>query len=971
MNVEPTILVVSAGDPDERLIAALEQHGLYVERTGTDAFAGMFPLVAPDLVLCLGAPEARRVAALIDSAELAAPSRLAVLCSRGELPEMRRLPNSRVAAVLTTDSPPLLLAVRLVELTRSARGAEPASHRKATWRGIGAAPPAAASPTTSKGGATAPIVSAGSRLTSLRKFAKPVQESTQPAASAAPLGPHARQPAERSRWLRGGKARRAIVGDRNLTRALAIAAALTERGLDVLAVALDPSRTDWSQLQAHEPEVLLVDLESVEGPAKSWLQLFEADDELGDVRLVKLNFERVYDEVDEQVSLAALEPYIEELSSYRCEMPTIVADAERADFFPDDEQRHFPDDEQRTTHAGSEWSGRYSASSNPVVARGAGAAAHSVAERSAFVGFAEHDEDEMPTVARIDLSELVGPSTSPGTGPLRTPVPQRPPSSLPPQPVSVAFPPVGPHAQRLAQRSLSPSATPAPHQVPSPVQAGSSSKELAKGPFLGSSPPSASLVARKNSTATFPGWGPSSPPAAPASVTTPPEHPVPTSPFGSAPPAPRGTPRDVWAESAARNLAQAPGQAPAVEPPGRAFAESAAEPLVAPLAAAQFGQVAPPGARISAPPEVTGSAKPLGSRPPAPITQNGTVSSGVGPSSIPIELRRNAGLPGSFKVILGLFPAAALALLAACWLAPEKLPAELHAWLSSGDHAQKVPESQRPSSPPSLPHAPEPPKPQAPAPQAFAAWVLPPQQTPTCEQLVEAPSMIDGASIERGSAAWERARRLLVLGDMGAAHKHMCAAVLNNPQSLALEGLISYYLSLHAAEQAHKWSEVALDVRPDSRNAGELHGDALSQLGREQEARDAWLAALSLARGDQKVASRVAESYVGEAEKSLLSKDIPRAESMARRAAGLDPHSAAASALMASVFVALGEDEHARYWLKRCQEQNAEEPACLLVRGDFELEEGRSADAAATYRRVTQLAPGNRRGWQRLGRVPH
>src|SRR5690606_7295548 len=65
------------------------------------------------------------------------------------------------------------------------------------------------------------------------------------------------QRADASKWRRTGRAHRVVLADDDVTRGAAIAQALIARGLEVQVVPLDPARTRWAQLQAHNPEVLI------------------------------------------------------------------------------------------------------------------------------------------------------------------------------------------------------------------------------------------------------------------------------------------------------------------------------------------------------------------------------------------------------------------------------------------------------------------------------------------------------------------------------------------------------------------------------------------------------------------------------------------------------------------------------------------------------------------------------------------
>jgi Flp pilus assembly protein TadD len=245
-------------------------------------------------------------------------------------------------------------------------------------------------------------------------------------------------------------------------------------------------------------------------------------------------------------------------------------------------------------------------------------------------------------------------------------------------------------------------------------------------------------------------------------------------------------------------------------------------------------------------------------------------------------------------------------------------------------------------------------------------WTLGPGAAPACEKVVDPPAAVTALSVAAGSRAWEKARGLLVLGDMAGAQRQMCTAVLNHPQSLALEGLAALYLTLRTPSEALRWVEQALGVRPDRPKTLELYGDVLVMLGRETEARKAWLSGLRM-QADNKSIQLLARNLTEEADKALRSGDLPRAEQLARRAAGLDMTSARAAGTMAAVLLTAGQTELATRWTQRCVQIQAQEPSCLLAQGDLALSKGDLKTARTHYEKVTRLAPGDRRAWQKLG----
>jgi len=849
MKVEPTMLVVSGAEAPADLLTALEEQGVFVERAGPASFAEVLPVVAPDLVLAVGAAYALPMLEVLRATDKTTRARLAVVADPDAQSALRQLDRELLVTILSSDVPTSALAVRLATVAK--RLAERAAAERASSR-----PPAVVTTTAAARplpNPPAPAVrspgSPGERagvdrpkgLRSLTSAGLPRRGTlSSDKLKAVPL-PDLSLPQrpDGSKWRRSGRAHRVVLADDDVTRGAAIAQALIARGLEVQVVPLDPARTRWAQLQAHNPEVLIVDEVGSTDHGQVWLELFAADRVLSTARVIKVSLRALFDERTLSVSLKALEKHIEGLAAWRHEMPTII------------------DDEERPTLVGG------NDDSGP----------HPVPASTDFDG----DFDDRPTMAR-------GPATE-----------ARAPLAEPPAP-------------------------PTPSYGPPSVQLNDSIIAESKSFFGTGAPPPAPLPTQS-----------SHPPRPIASA------PAPTSWQPMAPPAPAS-----WQPSA-----QPPSTPPPSAPPPSTPPPASSPPLL--------GSRPPGGPLLSAP---LAAGTPLGpmrtSRfPTSPSTR---LAAELAP---PRRSQRSGWL---WVALLAVVVGGGFGLYRAGLIGAPPSASEPRAAASvdtpaarEGDRPQTAPSSSAAAAAGSVS-------------PISALWTTGTGQAPACEKVVDPPPEVTALTLAAGSRAWEKARGLLVLGDMAGAQKQMCTAVFNHPQSLALEGLAALYLTLRTPSEALRWVEQALGVRPDRPKTLELYGDVLITLGREADAKKAWLSGLGMApgQGDQAILL-LSKNLTDEADKALRSGDLPRAEQLARRAAGLDMKSPRAAGTMAAILLAAKERALAVRWTARCIELGREEPSCLLAQGDLALDGGDLKTARAHYEKVTRLAPGDRRAWQKLG----
>lgn len=237
-------------------------------------------------------------------------------------------------------------------------------------------------------------------------------------------------------------------------------------------------------------------------------------------------------------------------------------------------------------------------------------------------------------------------------------------------------------------------------------------------------------------------------------------------------------------------------------------------------------------------------------------------------------------------------------------------------------------------------------------------WVIPPKEpAKTCEELVTNLDVLKVGGIQQATLSWNQARQKMVLGDLDRAQVLMCEAVLLHEESLALEGLVSLYVTNRQPEQAARWIELALKVRGDRIKTLEVLGDVHSIRGKVDEAKKAFADALKVETSDQKVLDAVAEKTANEAESHLRAGAIAQAELLFRRAATLSPTNAKAAAGMAASHAAAGRTEGAQLWAEKTLNLDPENPVALVVQAGLVTEGGDSDRAIELCRRALKVDP--------------
>ena len=375
MAEELTVLLVSAVEPDENLVAQLEKQGVFAEQCLPDELSNMLALVEPSLVVQLGAPGAAEVVELLKTTNNVRRVRLVIVASRKDIPALRKLDRAVVVSLLATDIAPSVVATRISMLARKGPGKTdpPPEIAELPHPPPPAGPPRAVSkkPLTPVSKPISPLGSGTLGVPAPRKtLPRAVPPPTAVAAPPAALSPDRENanhgdktpvPAPKKRPLSTGDQAvqeepapetvrasidvvalslkdanpRIALADSDISRADLIACALREAGISARLVPLEAAATRWRLLRSFRPNILLADSSALQGEGQIWYQLFEADEELRRAKVVSIPFERLFNEETGSVNLRTLVPQIPQLS---------VAPVKRP---PDDDDDD--DDDERPT----------------------------------------------------------------------------------------------------------------------------------------------------------------------------------------------------------------------------------------------------------------------------------------------------------------------------------------------------------------------------------------------------------------------------------------------------------------------------------------------------------------------------------------------------------------------------------------------------------------------------------------------
>ena len=248
-------------------------------------------------------------------------------------------------------------------------------------------------------------------------------------------------------------------------------------------------------------------------------------------------------------------------------------------------------------------------------------------------------------------------------------------------------------------------------------------------------------------------------------------------------------------------------------------------------------------------------------------------------------------------------------------------------------------------------------------------------RAPTCQELFGSAHI--GAGDYPGSAFVEmrEANKALVRGDVDAAERSLCKAVIwdqKNP-AIVLE-LAQLMLLRRDGAACVEWAKKGLERDPTSLRAQGILGDGLARVGDYPAARHAWLLSMRLDGASDTQFRDLSLSSASEARASMGRRDFARAERFFRRAIVLDAENGPASNGLAEALLRLGDTDSAWRWANHAVSVAPRDPAARVILGDVLAQKGDHNGAEVEWREALQLDPTNflaRKRVNKLARSPN
>jgi Tfp pilus assembly protein PilF len=246
-----------------------------------------------------------------------------------------------------------------------------------------------------------------------------------------------------------------------------------------------------------------------------------------------------------------------------------------------------------------------------------------------------------------------------------------------------------------------------------------------------------------------------------------------------------------------------------------------------------------------------------------------------------------------------------------------------------------------------------------------ALLALPAPRPEGCERWVGTDRVARQA--EQAKSAWRMARKSLMRGDAEQAEQRLCLSLHMDPRGPGALDMIRFQFMQSDVSAAQAWAQWAVGERPGDPEAKQLLADALHQQGKEPLARAVLLDSMSLSAADVAVVKSVANRYANAGYRALNGIDHPQADRLFRRATTLDPKHALATAGRAVIALATGDLQTSETLAERAAELDPQSFEAHLVMGDIHAARKNSAQARTEWLTAAALRPGSGEARQRLG----
>jgi tetratricopeptide (TPR) repeat protein/DNA-binding response OmpR family regulator len=233
-------------------------------------------------------------------------------------------------------------------------------------------------------------------------------------------------------------------------------------------------------------------------------------------------------------------------------------------------------------------------------------------------------------------------------------------------------------------------------------------------------------------------------------------------------------------------------------------------------------------------------------------------------------------------------------------------------------------------------------------------------RAPSCSTLFGSTGVAKTASPGAAFAQMRDANKALVHGDLDAAQRGLCKAVLWDQKNPAIPLELAQLMLLRRdGASAVEWAQRGLERDPSALRAQAILGDGLARLGDYDGAKSAWLKSMRLEQASPEQIKALSFSSSREAQASLGRHDFARAERFFRRALVLDSDNAAACNGLSNALLRLGDTASALRWATHAVAVAPRDPAARIILGDVLFQKGDRSGAQVEWQEALHQDPAN------------